>query len=130
MREGAPSPSIGTFTAPVTPGRVAVPPALTPIHAGRTRHGRCSASSLSTRSRPKLAAGRPARFRIRITLAAPTLLVADSCRCGWRHLHLVQGYPTDSPDDVLWTVGLLQRLTFGHRTKGQCQGAAARKNMA
>jgi hypothetical protein len=62
---------------------------------------------------PGLAAGRPARFRIRITLAAPTLLVADSCRCGWRHLHLVQGYPTDSPDDVLWTVGLLQRLTFG-----------------
>jgi poly(hydroxyalkanoate) depolymerase family esterase len=50
-RTGAPSPSIGTFTVPATPGRAAVPPAPTPIRAGQTRRGRCYASSSSIRSR-------------------------------------------------------------------------------
>jgi hypothetical protein len=59
-----------------TPGREVVPPAPTPIRAGRTRRGRCCASSSSTRSRVSRgsqgarSSGTSPNFRI--SLASPT----------------------------------------------------------
>jgi hypothetical protein len=81
-RAAAPSPSIGMFTAPAMPGRAAVPPAPTPIRTGRTRQGRCCASSSSIRSRVSRGSQRaqvvPARRQIsRISLSpSPTYLGA------------------------------------------------------
>jgi len=71
------------FTAPATPGRAAVPPAPTPIRAGRMPQGRCCASSSSIRFRVSRASQR--------ALVLPGHELASK---GWI-------YPTGTPTIIL-----------------------------
>src|SRR6201999_4428755 len=109
-------PSAGTFAAPATPGRVAVPPAPTPIHAGRTRRGRCCASSLSTRFRTRglVVLRRVSEFRIRFEPQNCWSRISAAADGGF---YLAQGCRWLLDDRAP------RRLTLGRRTRQLCRSS-------